>query len=109
MNKDQILGVVRHLMTALGGAATIYFGTNDAVVQQAVSAAITVAGFVWGAAEKTPTKDGFLSGLRHSLTAAGGIVVASGVADESMIQEGVGLLVALAGFTWSIVDKVTKK
>jgi len=53
----------------------------------------------------TLTKDLTLGVLRHVFTFVGGIVVLAGYFSTSIIQVFVGLLIALIGGVWSVVDK----
>ena len=56
--------------------------------------------------ELTKTQDSVLNGLvRHSLTAAGGYLVAKGMIDEGSVETVVGAIIALAGVVWSAVAK----
>lgn len=43
--------------------------------------------------------------VRHGLTAAGGALVAQGLGDEDIIQEAIGVIIAIVGLVWSIVEK----
>ena len=50
-------------------------------------------------------KQQILGILRHVLTFAGGVVVAKGWVDETLITELIGGIITLAGTTWSVVEK----
>ena len=43
--------------------------------------------------------------LRHSLTFLGGLLVMSGIVDETTATEIIGGVITLVGTIWSIVDK----
>ena len=43
--------------------------------------------------------------LRHVLTFMGGILVAKGIVDESMLTDLVGAVITLVGGAWSILAK----
>lgn len=47
--------------------------------------------------------------IRHALTAAGGFLVAKGVASTEQITEIVGALLSLASVGWSIKSNANKK
>ena len=47
--------------------------------------------------------------IRHALTAAGGFLVAKGVASTEQITELVGALLSLASVGWSIKNNTLKK
>jgi hypothetical protein len=43
--------------------------------------------------------------VRHTLTAAGGVLVTKGLADAAGVESAVGAIIALAGFIWSAIAK----
>ena len=51
------------------------------------------------------TKEQIQGIVRHVLTFVGGILVIQGVVEESLINELIGGVVALAGTLWSIFSK----
>jgi hypothetical protein len=51
------------------------------------------------------TKEQIQGIVRHVLTFVGGILVLQGVIEESLINELIGGVVALAGTLWSIFSK----
>jgi len=53
MNKDILLGIARHILTALGGVL-VTKGLADAPgIEAAVGALVALAGFVWSVIAKT--------------------------------------------------------
>ena len=51
------------------------------------------------------TKEQILGIVRHTLTFIGGIVIARGLVDETLVTEVIGGLLTLTGAIWSIIDK----
>jgi hypothetical protein len=51
------------------------------------------------------TKEQIQGIVRHVLTFVGGILVLQGIVEESLINELIGGVVALAGTLWSIFSK----
>lgn len=51
------------------------------------------------------TQDQWLGIIRHTLTFAGGILIAKGLVDETLWAEITGGAVALVGALWSIIAK----
>jgi hypothetical protein len=43
--------------------------------------------------------------IRHVLTGIGGVLIAFGILDESILVETIGAAVAVTGVIWSIIDK----
>ena len=50
--KDRILGVVRHLLTFLGGVIVTHGMAEDVVVQELIGATMTVVGGIWSIVAK---------------------------------------------------------
>ena len=50
-------------------------------------------------------KEKVLGILRHTLTFIGGILVAKGIVDETVISEVVGALITVIGGVWSVLIK----
>lgn len=51
------------------------------------------------------TKEQVLGIVRHALTFIGGIVIARGLVDETLVTECIGGDLTLTGAIWSIIDK----
>lgn len=51
------------------------------------------------------TREQVLGIIRHTLTFVGGIVVAKGLVDETVVTEIIGGVLTLTGAIWSIVAK----
>ena len=49
--------------------------------------------------------DKILGIIRHVLTLGGGIIIAQGLAEESLVTEIIGGLIAAIGGVWSILSK----
>ena len=51
------------------------------------------------------SKEQVLGIVRHALTFIGGIVIARGLVDETLITECIGGALTLTGAIWSIINK----
>jgi hypothetical protein len=51
------------------------------------------------------TKEQVMGIVRHTLTFVGGLLIAKGLIDESILTEVVGGLTTLSGAIWSIIAK----
>jgi hypothetical protein len=51
------------------------------------------------------TKEQVLGIVRHALTFIGGIVIARGLVDETLVTECIGGALTLTGAIWSIINK----
>lgn len=52
MNKQSILGIVRHILTFAGGYIAAKGIVDQAMVNEAIGAIMTIAGIAWSVAEK---------------------------------------------------------
>ena len=52
MNKEQILGLVRHVLTFVGGFLITKGVIDEAISAEAIGALITLIGSVWSVASK---------------------------------------------------------
>lgn len=53
-------------------------------------------------------KETLLGLVRHLLTTAGGTFITKGVITSTVLDQGVGALLTLAGVAWSVASKLTK-
>ena len=51
------------------------------------------------------TKEQLQGIVRHTLTFIGGIVIARGLVDETLVTECIGGVLTLTGAIWSIINK----
>ena len=51
------------------------------------------------------TKEQVLGIVRHTLTCSGGIVIARGLVDETLVTDCIGGVLTLTGAIWSIINK----
>ncbi len=52
MNKDQILGVVRHTLTFLGGFLVVKGYLDESLLNELIGGAIALAGTIWSIIDK---------------------------------------------------------
>lgn len=52
MNREQVLGILRHVLTGLGGLLVERGLTDDTMLTEATGAIITLIGFVWSITSK---------------------------------------------------------
>ena len=55
MNSAVILGIIRHVLTGLGGAGVAAGWLTEGMLVEAVSAVVTLAGLVWSVIDKKQT------------------------------------------------------
>ena len=54
------------------------------------------------------SKEIILGIVRHTLTFAGGILVAKGLLDQGVLAEIIGGVMTVVGGVWSVIDKTKK-
>ena len=54
MNKDIILGLIRHVLTSLGSVLVAKGISDTTAIEAAAGALVTLIGFVWSVAAKKP-------------------------------------------------------
>jgi hypothetical protein len=52
MNKKQILSLIRHTLTFVGGVLITQGLVDDSQVEQIIAGVITLTGLIWGVIEK---------------------------------------------------------
>jgi hypothetical protein len=52
MNKEQILGLLRHLLTGVGGAVVMLGYFDEATVTEIIGGLMSAVGFVWSFIDK---------------------------------------------------------
>jgi hypothetical protein len=58
MRKLQILAVVRHTLTFLGGILVVKGTIDESTVNEIAGSLVTLTGLIWSIADKKPKKDG---------------------------------------------------
>ena len=57
MNKDKILGIIRHGLTFLGGVLVTQGVIDDALFTELFGAAMTLIGGIWSVIDKNTTEE----------------------------------------------------
>lgn len=47
MNKEQVLGIIRHTLTFVGGVLVIKGMSSEAAISETIGAVMTAVGFLW--------------------------------------------------------------
>lgn len=47
MNKEQVLGIIRHTLTFVGGVLVIKGMSSEAVISETIGAVMTAVGAIW--------------------------------------------------------------
>ncbi len=57
MNKERLKGIIRHVLTFVGGFAVMQGWIEGDMVNEVIGAVITTLGFVWSVKDKKENKD----------------------------------------------------
>lgn len=109
MNKEQILSLVRTILSAAGaffiGKYLLGNEVDESLLELIVGAIMTLASIVWSIVDKSATLEKLESGVRQVIIVAGGLLVSAGKLDAEKLETYVGLAVALTAFLWSTLGK----
>ena len=56
MNREQVLGLLRHLLTVLGGGLVAKGFIEESILLEGVGSITSIIGIVWSIADKRKTK-----------------------------------------------------
>ena len=102
MNLDQVLGIVRALMTALGGAAIAHGYVTADVWTLASGAALSIITAGWSWKTHTLVLDQVLGVVRALSGAAGGYLIQRGWVTVDQVAQWSGVAVAIGTAVWSM-------
>lgn len=57
MNKEQILGILRHVLTFAGGTVVMKGLASDSIVQEIIGAILTLVGGLWSVTTKEKVEE----------------------------------------------------
>jgi hypothetical protein len=105
LTKGQILSLVRHTLSAIGGILIAYGVTGSGIIQPTIGALMALTGTVWSFFDKKATLARISGTLRQILTALGGFVSAKGVIAPDMIEAIVAAVMMLVATILGQTDK----
>lgn len=109
MNKEQILSLVRTILSAVGaffiGKYILGNKVDEPLLELIVGAVMTLASIIWSIVDKTATLEKMESGVRQIIIVIGGLLVSAGKLSAEKLETYVGLAVALTAFIWSTLGK----
>ncbi|MCW1885513.1 hypothetical protein OKA04_12305 [Luteolibacter flavescens] len=104
MNKDQALGIVREVGTAIGAALVTYGVTTSSTVELVSGVIIALVSLVF-ALKANEGLDVVLSLIRKVLSGASGVLVAYGIIDPAKAEALSGVALVLISTSWTISAK----
>lgn len=110
-SKERLLGVLRHLITFIGGILLVYQVADASIIDEISGIALTLIGVIlsWNANDKLTNLDKLKGVIRHIITTVAGYGVLKGWYDEQTLLTIVSVIFALLGTGWSTVDKKESK
>lgn len=105
MNKEQILGLVRQILT-FGGVYLATKGIVDsATIELVIGAILAITVTIWGWIDKSNRElSVWLSLTRHLVSAIGAIVVGTGILSESLFNDISGIVIGLVSVILSVLE-----
>lgn len=109
MGKDQILGLVRQVLTFLGMYLVAQGIGNEGLIVEAVGALMTVTMTIWGWVDKSNRQlSVWLSMTRHFLSALGGFILSYGLIPEDLWNDIVSVTIGIISITLSQIENRKK-
>lgn len=109
MTRDQILSIVRFVLTIGGGLLIGRSISGVPVTQENLELLFGIAssglGLVWGFLDKSLTEESFQSAIGHIVSVGGGILVTSGKLSANSLSVWLGFITAAAPLIWSAINK----
>lgn len=94
MNKEQILGAIRPVVTAVLTLVAAKYFQDGSVLEGAISSVFAAVAVIWGIVDKTEKGlNPYFSAARHILAAVSGVLVA--LIPESKATEIIGIVLTL--------------
>ena len=105
MKKEQLLGLIREILTAVG-AGLVTFGVQapQVVIESVIGALMVLAGIGWALYANEGTQTIFTL-FRKLLSAGGGVAVAFGLMTPEKVEALLGALGPIIALVWSIHSK----
>jgi len=100
MKREDILSIVRHILSAIGGYLVIK-GIDSGLVATGSGITLGLVSVIWSIVDKSATVDAVQGALRQVATFVGGIFIAKGKLDPKQLDSYLGLLTAVIPFILS--------
>lgn len=100
MKKEDILSIIRHILSAVGGFLVIK-GIDSGMIATGSGILLGLISVVWSVVDKTATVSAVEGALRQVATFIGGIFIAKGKLDPTQLDSYLGLLTAIIPFILS--------
>lgn len=101
MTRESLLGVVRELMAAVGGAMVAWGVQSEPWWPEVSGVLVAVVSLVWGIRANEGV-EAVLTLVRKAISAAGGAAVATGVMTPEKAAAAVGVFGALVSVLWTL-------
>lgn len=107
IGKEQIIGIVRHVLTFIGGIVLVVGVTTESAVTEITGGLMTLVTiiFSWTAVDKKDALDRIAATIRHLFTVLAGIGAVKGWFSSEQFLTIVSSLLGLVGVIWSIKNK----
>ncbi len=114
MSGQQLAGIARHVLTAIGGWFVGQGFATQEVVNLWVGSAVIVVAYIWAmffGGKEQLSKEQFASFIRHSLTILAGYITAINPQLGAVVGQAIPAILAAAGVVWSYFsdEKIKEK
>lgn len=106
MKKEQVISLVRHLLSVLGGLALAYGLANSELIANVSGVVLGLTALIWSFKEKTATIEQIGGVVRQTLTFIGGFLVLKGILTPGKVEATIGGIIALLPVILGQLDKI---
>lgn len=106
MSKDQVISIVRHVLSVVGGLLLAYGVAQDSLITNVSGVVLGLVSIIWSIKDKTATLDQISGVIRQVLTFAGGFLVLKGVLTPEKLEATIGGVIALLPVILGQFDKI---
>jgi uncharacterized membrane protein YeaQ/YmgE (transglycosylase-associated protein family) len=100
MNKDQFMGLLRAVLTCIGGVA-VGHGLSQNLWEPLSGFALAAGALGWGVTTHDADLDQFMSVVRGAISAFGGFAIQKGWATSDQVTAWVGVAATLGPMAWT--------
>lgn len=109
MKKEQVVSLVRHLLSVAGGLALAYGLANSELIANISGVVLGLVALIWSVKEKTATLAQIGGVTRQLLTFVGGFLVLKGILTPEKLEATIAGIVALLPVILGQLDKISSQ
>jgi len=106
MKKEQVISIVRHVLSVVGGLLLAYGIGQEVLFANFSGVVLGLVSLVWSIKDKTATISQTAGVIRQVLTFVGGFLILKGLLTPEKLEATIGALVALLPVILGQFDKI---